>query len=855
MTLEELEIVVTAKVEDALKELDKLEPEVSKITSKVINKLEKINLNNLVNNVDKGIKETTKKIEQIKNENKSNGIKISVNNNDAKESITEIAKEIESLQKKVREKELKLDITNNSLDRMRFDTQQQIRAENPNFSDSKVINLSDTLLNTNSTYTSLEAQSNKLNNEVIKYNELLQSAIGRLNELGVKTGDLSNKTLSVNSNINTSAMSTSKLSAAFSIVGKVGKNVLDNIKKHSQEVGKGVKSIAKYALSLISVRSIYNLLSSSAKAWLSSNDDAAKQLSADFEYMKYALGSSFAPIIKLITNLFYNLLKMVQQVVYALTQVNIFANASAKAYSKMSSNAKNASKATKGLSGIHSEINNVSSNNGSNSSFSPSMDLSNLDLSSSLLEKIKNGDWYSIGSTIGEKINNALSSINWDSIKTKAENIGKNIAQFLNGGIEKINWLNVGNTLAQGFNTVVNSLHGFVTTFNWNELGLSISDTINGLFRNVDWGKAGATLSAGVTGILGSILIAIEEIDWAQVGQSIADFLCNIDWGTVLGQILGIISGLAGGLLGALTQLLSTVMEKIIYGIVDFFSKEIEECGGNIILGLLKGIWDVMVGITEWIEKYIFMPFFNGLKSLFGIHSPSTVMEEQGNFIIQGLLNGMTSLVNKVKDIWKDIKEKMKNGAKEAYEGITQTFSNISNWFKDTFSKAWQNVKNVFQNGGSIFNGIKDGILNALKRIINGIISGINNVIAIPFNGLNSALRTIKNISIAGISPFSWLWELYVPQIPQLETGGVLYDESVVKVAEYSGSKTNPEIITPEKILYDTTIKALKDSNESEKAIELTIPINIGGELVYKKFITYVNGQIRINGKSPFVET
>ena len=118
------------------------------------------------------------------------------------------------------------------------------------------------------------------------------------------------------------------------------------------------------------------------------------------------------------------------------------------------------------------------------------------------------------------------------------------------------------------------------------------------------------------------------------------------------------------------------------------------------------------------------------------------------------------------------------------WQGIKDVFSSVGNWFKDVFTKAWEGVKNVFSKGGKIFDGIKDGILNGLKTVINGIITGINKVIAVPFNGLNSALRTIKNVSIAGIKPFSWISTLSVPQIPQLATGGITTGATLAMIGE-----------------------------------------------------------------------
>ena len=130
----------------------------------------------------------------------------------------------------------------------------------------------------------------------------------------------------------------------------------------------------------------------------------------------------------------------------------------------------------------------------------------------------------------------------------------------------------------------------------------------------------------------------------------------------------------------------------------------------------------------------------------------------------------------------------LKNGAKNAWEGVKNAFSSVSNWFKDTFSAAWQKVKNVFSAGGKVFDGIKDGIASTFKTVVNGLIGGINKVIAVPFNAINSALGKIKNVSVAGIEPFSWMPTISVPQIPKLYRGGVL-EKGQVGLLEGSGAE------------------------------------------------------------------
>lgn len=118
--------------------------------------------------------------------------------------------------------------------------------------------------------------------------------------------------------------------------------------------------------------------------------------------------------------------------------------------------------------------------------------------------------------------------------------------------------------------------------------------------------------------------------------------------------------------------------------------------------------------------------------------------------------------------------QKIKKWFGQVWEGIKDIFSNVGQWFKDTFSEAWNNVLTVFNHRGAIFEGIKEGISIAFKEIVNKIIDGINRVVKVPFDGLNNTLRRLRNISVAGLTPFSWLPTVNVPQIPRLARGGIV---------------------------------------------------------------------------------
>ena len=132
-------------------------------------------------------------------------------------------------------------------------------------------------------------------------------------------------------------------------------------------------------------------------------------------------------------------------------------------------------------------------------------------------------------------------------------------------------------------------------------------------------------------------------------------------------------------------------------------------------------------------------------------------------------------------DMWAGLTD----GAKSAWQGIKDTFASVASFFGDIFGNAWAKVKAVFSAGGKIFDGIKDGIVKAFKTVVNAIIKGINKVVKLPFEGLNKILDKLTGLSIAGVSPFSWLtWRAPIPQLPMLAQGGVVRKATTAIIGE-----------------------------------------------------------------------
>lgn len=190
-----------------------------------------------------------------------------------------------------------------------------------------------------------------------------------------------------------------------------------------------------------------------------------------------------------------------------------------------------------------------------------------------------------------------------------------------------------------------------------------------------------------------------------------------------------------------------------------------------------KKIKEVWSDVKNWFENNVIKPvkkFFEDLWN--GIKNKASEAWD-GIVKVWNTVSSWfdTNVVKPVGKFFSGMWDDLKKGASDAWEGVKKAFSSVTTWFRDTFSEAWTAVKNVFETGGKIFDGITDGITKAFKNVVNAIIRALNKVIAIPFNEINKTLDKVRDIEIAGIKPFSGLLKRFtVPEIPELARGGVL---------------------------------------------------------------------------------
>lgn len=249
--------------------------------------------------------------------------------------------------------------------------------------------------------------------------------------------------------------------------------------------------------------------------------------------------------------------------------------------------------------------------------------------------------------------------------------------------------------------------------------------------------------------------------------------------------------------------------DKVVQPIVKFFSpivKWFAEWFGNIwdtvsdvfynIGVIAKGCWQIIEAAWEiasdWFSKNVTQPvgeFFSKMWTSVKDLAISAWSGIKSAFsAISGWINN--NVIKPVSDFFSKMWTGFLEKAKSAWEGVKSVFSKVGQFFGDTFRVAWKKVVDVFSVAGEIFTDIKDGVVSAFKVIVNAIIRGINKVVSVPFNAINTALELIKNIEILGLTPFSGIRRISVPEIPLLASGGMV-DAGQMFVAREAG----PELV------------------------------------------------------------
>lgn len=329
-----------------------------------------------------------------------------------------------------------------------------------------------------------------------------------------------------------------------------------------------------------------------------------------------------------------------------------------------------------------------------------------------IYDAIHSVDWASLGAVFADGINGLVDSVDWDLFGRLLADRFIIEFELLGGFLSQLDWTSVLNAFIDGFSGFFHELSDWIATVDWTGVGKQLTDKLSDAFQNVEIEKLARVLFNFITDSINAVSDFLAGTDSYQLGQDLVDFairaVTSVDWAG-LAQAIGRFFG------EAFIEALD-FMGGLVSRIADYFEEKVAEgpfdnVGLNIVYGIYYGIQDAITNVASWIVENVFNPFINGFKSAFGINSPSTVMAEQGGYIIAGLKKGITDAISSVTET-----------AKKILSAIKSAFDNFS----------------LFDIGKNLIQGLIDGVnnmietaKNAVANVGNAVIDKVKNVLGI----------------------------------------------------------------------------------------------------------------------------
>lgn len=430
-------------------------------------------------------------------------------------------------------------------------------------------------------------------------------------------------------------------------------------------------------------------------------------------------------------------------------------------------------------------------------------------LSGGLSDAVDNLDWGKLGKQvgagldkgfgwvtahlkgIGDRIGKAIASVDWTEIGKK---LGIVFVPFVIGVLDKIftplftltfwkkHWWDaiVAVISVIPFDEVFNVAGRLLKALPWGKLGDLIGE---GLARipwghSLDWAKyLGKVSSDGWT--------AISKFSDQILGDFTRAFSTKFpklsQWFTTQLDILPTRLGLIGlklkesfgKAIDGLVEHIPGWKNKFVRFVYKYFTRyTIYQAGTQLILGLYNGITGKLSGLGKWINAHIVNPFISSVKSLFGIHSPSTVFAGIGGNLIAGLKSGVVSAV----------------------AGIAKWITNrVVSPVKAPFktAKTW-----LVKPGKSIMSGLLSGLKSGLGDItsfLSGIPGSISKSLSGTLGAAKGALGKLPGLSTGGLAPIgqtAWVGEKG-PELMQVTPKGtrIYNNRDSMAMARISGVK------------------------------------------------------------------
>ncbi|MBP3292361.1 MAG: hypothetical protein J6N32_01290 [Clostridia bacterium] len=589
------------------------------------------------------------------------------------------------------------------------------------------------------------------------------------------------------------------------------------------------------------------------------------RLAASFQYFQNSIGAAIAPIINafapaidLAVDKVVELINAFNQMIAKLTGASSWTKA-VKVPKEYAEAAGEAEKANKGLLASFDELNVIQSQSGGGSSAStpdygsmfeevPLDGYSLPDFVQQIKDQIEAGDWRGVGETLGEKVNGIVDNTDFyalgqglgEKIANALEvatsffdtvnfaDVGAGIAEFFNGIFAEVDFTKLGELFAQQFTSLVEMIYGFITTFDWAELIRSIGEFISGFF-----GELGESFDMSGLESLGESIKKVFD----GIAERLAPFAEIITT-----QIAPAFKDTLNAALEALAAVIDNVLRPAFEWLWDnAFQPLAEWASTNVIVPALDSLRDVFQKIADVLNGELsFKDFIDGLSPIQGLalavatavvsvttaFTAASAAIKVATTVVSGVKAAIALLSSPIGIAVAAVTALIGVGVLlyQNWDTVKATAVSVWTYIKDFFSEVGRIIKQDidsvverFTNFGNSVKQVFEDLWDRLKIIINFVIGGIETMTNGVIRGINKMTSALNKLSfdvpdwVPGIGGESFGFNIQqIPEvkIPRLASGGVVTGPTFAQIGEYPGAASNPEIVAPQSVIYDTVVSA-----------------------------------------------
>lgn len=280
----------------------------------------------------------------------------------------------------------------------------------------------------------------------------------------------------------------------------------------------------------------------------------------------------------------------------------------------------------------------------------------------------------------------------------------------------------------------------------------------------------------------------------------------------------------------------------------------------------IKGLWTDVCTLFQTLWDSLLKSVFDELGITVNDLWSDVILPAVAN--LSAMLPGLVALIKVIIQTIIDIigtvgpaVGKILGGIAEMFFGLCDIIDGI---IHGDWSKIWDGFKGIAKGAVDIVLGLLDGVAGAIKTVVDlinplawgdkikaavGSITGDKDMVD-SANASRQRMGMGRNFA----KDLGDWWH----DLTGLASGGVVYGDSVVRVGEYAGASTNPEIIAPQSIMQETlenanmgVIDALYAMTKRVcKAIEDNrAVVNVGGKQLADDVTRQQNDRAKITGK------